>query len=182
MRIISGNFKKRNLLSVPGNTSRPTTAFIREMIFSVLHEVSSLTVLDLFAGSGSFGFEALSRNASSVSFVDSSEKAFKTILSNIRLLDCSEDVIIHKKIVSNFLRSCQDKFNLIFMDPPYQKDLINHTIALIFERNLLAEDGVLVIECSEKDIINDYFSPFIVTEKHHGQIAVYFLKMKSSGV
>ncbi|MDD3051762.1 MAG: 16S rRNA (guanine(966)-N(2))-methyltransferase RsmD [Candidatus Cloacimonetes bacterium] len=181
MRIISGKFKKRNLLSVPGNTSRPTTAFIREMIFSALHDVSSLTVLDLFAGSGSFGFEALSRNALSVSFVDSSEKAFKTIFSNIRLLNCSEDVIIHKKIVTNFLRSCQDKFDLIFMDPPYQKGLINDTISLIFERNLLAEDGVLIIECSEKDAISEYFNSYIVNEKHHGQTAIYFLKMKSSG-
>ncbi len=83
MRIITGKFKKANLFAVPGNTARPTTDYIKEVIFSVIPSCEGKNVLDIYAGSGSLGFETLSRNALFVDFVDFSDKSIKTMKRNI---------------------------------------------------------------------------------------------------
>ena len=89
MRIITGKFKKANLFTVPGKTARPTTDYIKEVIFSVISSCNGKNVLDLYAGSGSLGFEALSRNADFVDFVDFSDKSIKTMKRNIEKLKCN---------------------------------------------------------------------------------------------
>ena len=90
MRIITGKFKGRNLFTVDGRSTRPTTAFNREVVFSMWQDYEGRRILDLFAGTGSFGLEALSRGAVWVDFVEFANPAVSTLLKNISLLGCGE--------------------------------------------------------------------------------------------
>lgn len=175
MRIITGKYKKSNLFSVPGSTARPTTDFTREVMFTVLGSCENLKVLDLYAGSGSLGLEALSRNAEFVDFVDFSEKSIKTIIKNVRKLDCRNDCKIHRKKVSAFLNSCEQTYNLIFMDPPYNKKLVNKTIAQIFQNELLTSNGKLVIEHSSRELINESYQNQVIYQRNSKNTCITIL-------
>ncbi len=154
MRIITGKFKKSNIFAVPGFTARPTTDFTREVVFNVLPSCQNLKVLDLFAGSGSLGLEALSRGALAVDFVDFSEKAIKTIIKNVHKLNCKNDCRILRKKASAYIKSCDTRFDLIFIDPPYDRKLVNKTISQIFDNEILTDNGKIVIEHSSREKID----------------------------
>lgn len=166
MRIITGIYKKRNLFLVPGISTRPTTSFNREVIFSVIQNYEGSRVLDLFAGSGSLGLETLSRGAVWVDFVEFAPSAISTILQNITHLDCSENCHLWRKKVDVYLKSCENKYDIIFIDPPYDKNLINPTLKLIYEKSLLNDEGSIIVEHSPQEIIAGEFTPYITKEKH----------------
>ena len=153
MRIITGKYKGRKLFTVDGRTTRPTTAFNREVIFSIQQDYTDKRVLDLYAGTGSFGLEALSRGAEWVDFVEFAPAAIGTLLKNISLLGCGELCHVWRKRVEVFLKDTESDWDLIFLDPPYNKNLINSTLELIWERNLLRADGLVVVEHSPREII-----------------------------
>lgn len=148
MRIIAGKYKRANLFPVPGNTSRPTTDYNKEVMFSILMNCEDKLVLDLFAGSGSLGFEALSRGAAEVFFVDFSMRSISTLKKNITKLKTAEQCRIQRRKVISFLKKTDRKFDLIFLDPPYNKDLVNPTLDVILERHLLEENGKIIVEHS----------------------------------
>ena len=148
MRIIAGKYKKANLFSIPGNSIRPTADFTKEVIFSIIQEIDQKQVLDLFTGCGSLGLEALSRGAKYVTFVDFSEKSIKILIKNFERLHCGEKCRIYRKKVFAFLKKSENQFDLIFMDPPYNKNLINSTVKLILENELLNSNGKIIIEHS----------------------------------
>ncbi len=175
MRIITGKFKKANLFAVPGKTARPTTDYIKEVIYSVISSCSGKSVLDLYAGSGSLGFEALSRNAEFVDFVDFSDKSIKTMKRNIEKLKCTLQCKIHRKKVSAFLNSCEKKFDLIFLDPPYNKDLVNKTIEKIIENELLTKNGHVVIEHSPRENLLEKWEVITIYHKNYGSSDVTVL-------
>ena len=177
MRIIAGKYKKTNLFSVPGKTVRPTTDYLKEVIFSVLYNCADKKVLDLFAGSGALCLEALSRGAENAVFVDFSDKAIKTIKQNIRKLKCEKECKILKKRVSSFLIKTTEKFDLIFLDPPYSKNLVNSTIELIFEKELLSADGKIVVEHSKEEKISEELQPYIDYEKKSGRTTITILTL-----
>lgn len=176
MRIITGKYKKSNIFSVPGVTARPTTDFTREVIFTVLKSCQNLRILDLYAGSGSLGLEALSRGAKFVDFVDFSEKSIKTIIRNINKLGCKSECKIHRKKVSAFLNSCDLKFDVILMDPPYERKLVNKTIDQIFANNLLTENGRIVIEHSVREIIDSGWNNYIEYQRDGKKTKITILR------
>ncbi|NQV18327.1 MAG: 16S rRNA (guanine(966)-N(2))-methyltransferase RsmD [Armatimonadetes bacterium] len=180
MRIISGKYKKANLFSVPGKTARPTTDYLKEVIFSVLYDCADKKVLDLFAGSGALGLEALSRGAEKAVFVDLSDKAIKTIKQNISKLKCEKDCRIYKKRVSSFLIKTTEKFDLIFLDPPYDKNLVNSTIELIFKKGLLNADGKIIVEYSKNEKISEELQPSTDYEKESGRTTITILSLNKS--
>ncbi len=165
MRIITGAHKGRNLFLVPGKSTRPTTSFNREMIFSVHQDYEDKRVLDLFAGTGSFGLEAISRGACWVDFVEFAPAAMATILKNIALLGCGDSCHLWRKKVDAYLKSCTDTYDIIFMDPPYLKNLVNPTIKLIIYRGLLNSGGLIVVEHSPKEAIDADLFPLLVKQK-----------------
>lgn len=175
MRIITGKFKKANLFTVPGKTARPTTDYIKEVIFSVISPCSGKDILDLYAGSGSLGFEAISRNANFVDFVDFSNKSIKTMKRNIEKLKCTSECKIHRKKVSAFLNRCEKKFDLIFMDPPYNKDLINDTIEKIIDNELLTKNGYIVIEHSTREKLLEKWDVMTTYNKNYGSSVITVL-------
>ncbi len=165
MRIISGKHKKRKLFTVEGRSTRPTTDYNREVLFSSYQDYSGKMVLDLFAGTGSFGLEALSRGAAWVDFVEFASPAIAVLLANIKLLDCSDLCHVFRKKVQAFLKDCPHKYDVIFMDPPYDKSLINPSISSIYEMGLLNAGGVIIVEHSSTEDVDTAYSKRILKTK-----------------
>ncbi len=177
MRIIAGKYKKHSLYSVPGITTRPTTDFLREVIFSVVQDFTGQHVLDLFAGTGALAFEALSRGAEFADLVEMATPALTTIVRNMEYLRCGEDIHIHRQKVTVFLKKTDQKFDAIFIDPPYSKNLINPTLELIFERQIIQPDGIIVIEHSPTEKIRDEYNKFLMYHKKSKLSMVSILKV-----
>ena len=149
MRVISGAYKGKILRSVRDPRIRPATDRVKESIFNILQNRINLRgarVLDLFAGTGSLGFEALSRGAAKVIFVDEWRGAVKAIEENASLLHCEDRCYVVKADVYKFLSRAEGHYNLVFVDPPYK---LAHAVDLprrIFEQGLVAPAGLLVME------------------------------------
>jgi 16S rRNA (guanine(966)-N(2))-methyltransferase RsmD len=178
MRIISGIYKGKKIYSVEGMTSRPTTDFVREMIFSTLYSLDAdySNTLDLYAGSGALGFEALSRGAESVTFVEASNKAVSTIIANIELLKCKDRCHVVKRKVEFFFEM-GGAYTLILADPPYNKGLVNATLEMIIESGILAEEGIIVFEHSKEEVIATEYKGYLIKEKQSGPTVVSFMKV-----
>ena len=157
MRIISGKYKKRVLISPKDKSIRPTSDRQRESLFNILTSMNSIAtarVLDLFAGTGALGIEALSRGARSIVFVDNSRKAIGLIENNIKNLQI-EDLteVIQCNIIKSL--SCLDHyvFDLILMDPPYHHSYINKTLIHIINQKCFDENTIIVAEHAASESI-----------------------------
>lgn len=165
MRIITGIHKGRNLFGVKGVSTRPTTAYNREVIFSMYQDYAGKRVLDLFAGTGSFGLEALSRGAVWVDFVEFATPALSALLKNIDLLKCGGSCHVWRRRVEAFLNGAEPGWDLIFLDPPYSKNLVNPTLQTIFERTLLRPGGAVIAEHSCREPISEELIPYLLNQK-----------------
>ncbi len=161
MRITSGKFKSR-IIRVP-KAIRPTLDNVRKSIFDILGaNITGTKVLDLFAGSGALGLEALSRGADSCIFVDNSRSSVKAIKDNLEALGLSanEDIVIVAadaiRAISKFAKS-GEKFDLIFLDPPYYKSLAKKSLFLLGSYDILTKSGVVIVEHSKHDEVPNSF-------------------------
>jgi len=145
VRIISGILRGNKLATFTGNEIRPTSDRIKEWIFNVLGNIEGLKVLDLFAGTGNLGIEALSRGADSVTFVDRSFKSLQLIKKNVTLMELENRVEILRKNCMKFIsEKSEGKFDLIFADPPYTfTESSRLTLGVM---NILSENGSFVYE------------------------------------
>ena len=150
IRITGGTFRSRLLETPDSGLTKPTMDKVRAAVFSALQQDKISNVLDLFAGSGSYGFEALSRGAKHVTFVDKSNEAIKAIKSNASKLGV-KDIDIYQKDALSFLKESEDKFDAIFVDPPYKLEVYSEVVDIILKRELLNEFGIIVLE-SEKEL------------------------------
>ena len=154
MRIITGIYKGRTLTTVKDNSVRPATDRVKGSIFNMLQnriDLNGALVLDLFAGSGSLGFEALSRGAERVTFVDDQKSALDSLERNAESLGCTDQCEIIEEDAMTFLRRAgARRFDLIFADPPYAWDAIATLPAEIIARGLLQRSGLLIIEHSKQ--------------------------------
>lgn len=145
MRIIGGKHRGRVLKTFEGEAVRPTSDRAREALFNVLqNEIFDSVFYDGFAGSGAVGLEALSRGAKKVVLSDVSSESVKLIKSNAALLK-ETPTILNVDCVS-FLSSTDEKFDIIFLDPPYKKDDGELALKIIAERDILSKEGVAVLE------------------------------------
>jgi len=156
MRVIAGIAKGTKLLSPKGLHTRPTSDRIKEALFNIIADrASGARALDLFAGSGSLGIEALSRGAQEVTFVESSPKAVDAIRKNLKKTAFSEKGIVFKGFAKGFLKDLagkNKKFELIFLDPPYKIDfnVLNSIFKGIVESKALSSCGLIVLEYSSR--------------------------------
>jgi len=172
MRVISGKYKGRNILGFDINGTRPTMDRVKESMFaSIQTYVKDAVVLDLFAGSGSLGIEAISNGASKCYFVDHNKIAIDTINKNISGID---NCFVLKKDYKEALKFFKDnniKFDLILLDPPYNDNLLNDAIKLIEEYELL--NGILVCEVENYEIETNYE---LIKDKKYGSKVVKIYK------
>ena len=156
MRIITGQYKSRLLKSPQG--IRPTEDRVRKALFDILGEVTGLSFLELFAGSGSVGFEAISQGAGEVVFVESQRQSIQAIEANIKSLGCEEGakVICQDafRAVDNMSKNRQ-KFDLIFLDPPYYKGLAEKMLQTLGECDILHLSGYVIIQHFKKDLVGE---------------------------
>lgn len=167
MRVIAGKHKSKSLESMEGRNTRPTMDKVKEGIFNSLYDVSGIG-LDLFAGSGALGIEALSRGMDKVIFVDQNFKAVKIIKSNLENLDLVEQSEVYKNNADRALKALSKReiqFDIIFLDPPYEKGLIDKALKQISEFNLLKENGIIVCEFSNHEEID--YQPFNMIKRYH---------------
>lgn len=151
MRIISGIRKGLKLKPPEGVGTRPTTDRVKESVFNIIQPyLPAENVLDLFAGSGALGIEALSRHSSHCVFTEHNKTAYNLVKHNIELARFTETSSLIFTDALNYLNSAKKAFDLIFLDPPYNMGLLEPVLTSIKKHNLLAGDGIIVIE-TEKD-------------------------------
>ena len=179
MRIISGICRGRKLNTLEGDNTRPTADRVKESVFNILGtSVMDKNVLDLFAGSGALGLEALSRGAASCVFVDSSKAAMKIIERNIAGCRFEEKAKTYlSEFKSAISRFSKGQFDLVFLDPPYHKNFGIEALSLLSEA--VSEDGVVILETDGDEEVLDCVGAF---EKYdvrgYGRTKVSFFRKK----
>ena len=156
MRIISGTARGRKLVAPEGELTRPTSDMVKEAMFSILQfRLAGQRVLDLFAGSGQLGLEALSRGAQSAVFVDCRSACASVIRGNIAAAGFEDNSRVVCSDFVPFLRSCRvGEFGIILLDPPYGGELLNSALTHIVESGILSPDGGLIMcESAREDLI-----------------------------
>ena len=149
MRIISGKAKGHKLHSVPGNTTRPITDKVREALFNIIGpDIQGSTFLDLFAGTGSVGIEALSRGASIVLFIDKYNQPIKTIKANLRLTNLEADAIVIKEDAFRYLHRPPDRsYDYVYVAPPQYKELWKQAVYTIDDcSGWLSSDAWVIVQ------------------------------------
>lgn len=160
MRIISGKYKGRHLVNFKAGHIRPTMDRIKETIFNKwMMYVDGSIVLDLYAGTGNLGIEALSRGATHVTFVEKNFKSVQIINENLDTLKIDKnEFTVSQKDVFSFLKSEQNKFDLIFIDPPFTEKIAHDTMLAIGQSAVFKPDTKIVIESIKQELIEDSYS------------------------
>lgn len=178
MRIIAGKYRHR-LISFPSQEfTRPTKDRVREAIFSSLGDLTDCAFLDLFAGSGAMGIEALSRGATKVTFVDLSKGAVKVIKNNLNSLDIRDDVDLYnldyKEALIN-IKNIKQQYDVIFLDPPYKEGDYEGIVNYCLDNDILSTNGIIVCE-SDRNLNIDESKFRKVKNAHYGEIQVNYYR------
>lgn len=175
IRITGGINRSRKLLTPETVLTKPTMDKVRAAVFNALgDEVVFKNILDLFAGSGSYGFEALSRGAKFVTFVDKQKEAIDVIKRNALALNENRINVVYNDVYS-YLKNQSQRFDIVFVDPPYKLDAYEKVIELLENNHLLNENAIIVLE-SEKslDINEDNYKK--VKQYNYGLAKIYMLR------
>lgn len=178
MRVISGKLKGRKIEGFDLDGTRPTMERVKESLFAMIQDkLDDAIVLDLFAGSGNLGIEAISQGAKKAILVDCNIKAIKVIEKNVNNLNVeSFTSIVHSDYIKAIERHKDTKFDIIFLDPPYKTDFIEKSIKKITEYNMLNDSGIIVCESSmiDKIVYPSIYS--VIKDKKYGDKYVVILK------
>jgi len=159
MRVITGTARGRKLVE-PGDMSvRPTTDMVKEAIFSIVQfDVPGRRVLDLFAGTGQLGIEALSRGAKECVFVDNSPASLRLVQKNLDICGMKAPVIRSDAV--SFLSGC-GKFDLVFIDPPYKKGMYEDVLSAVFAFDILNNGGIILVESMRGESMPEAPAPYV---------------------
>lgn len=182
MRVISGDLKGRNIKGFTLEGTRPTMDRVKESMFgSIQNIVPNSIFLDLFAGSGSIGIEAISNGATKAYFVDNNKLAVQTIKENIDTFNIKEQAEILKMDYNDALKYFHNNnitFDVIFIDPPYAMRIINEILDKISEYKLLNDDGVIICEIDDNYLNENIGDLSLKKSKKYGSTYLYFYKWK----
>ncbi len=177
MRIIAGTHRGRKMITPEGDDIRPTSDRVRESLFSILGNISDVIVIDGFAGTGALGLEALSRGAKKVTFFDTSKEAVALIRENLKQFDLiNTSSVLNTSIVKN-ISLVGTPANLVFLDPPYKKELLPPALDALLESDALAEDALVICEHfkHEELVIPDRFEK--EDQRSYGKTTLTFLRL-----
>ena len=170
MRIIAGTARSLPLKTVEGLDTRPTTDRIKETLFNIIQdEVPGCYFLDLFAGSGQMGLEAVSRGAQYAVFVENNKKAAACVEDNIQFTKFTKETKLYNSDVLSALRAMEGKyrFDIIFMDPPYKKGFEEEVLSIIDRSSICTEDTVVIVESSLDTEIPDFEKLKVIRVKEY---------------
>ena len=176
MRIISGIRRGHKLAEFDGTDIRPTTDRVRESLFNLISGyVLQARVLDLFGGSGALSLEAISRGAQESVICDIDQRAIKLINHNTEQLKFADKMRILNKSAAQFLDENKENYDIIFLDPPYNKGIIRPIIEKIIKTDALSEDGIIVLESDNTDEHDEFSGLEILKQRRYGRtyITVY---------
>ena len=147
MRVITGKARGVQLKTPEGMLTRPTADKVKEALFSIINfDIPAAKVLDLFAGTGQLGIEALSRGADSAVFVDAREDACKIVRENLRRTKLEAYASVVRSDYLDYLRRCKNKFDIILLDPPYAEEFLEKALKCITEIDILQSGGIIITE------------------------------------
>ena len=169
MRVITGTARGRRLRTPENYDIRPTTDNVKESLFNIIQfDVEGRKVLDLFAGTGQLGIECLSRGADSVVFVDESREAVNIVKDNLKTCGLSASVLQMDAL--SYLRGC-GKFDLIFVDPPYDSNLYEDVLKIINSVDILSDGGIIICEARRERQLPEMTEPYRkLREYHYGKV------------
>ena len=181
MRIIGGQFRSRPILMPKGVKMRPTQGKVREALFNILGDITGNRVLELFAGSGAFGLEALSRGANHATFVENNSRCLTTIEENIESLNITDSRygIVRGSVfdVLPRLEKEGNKYDIIFLDPPYRKDMARNCLINIDYYDILSQFGLAVAEHFKKDSLETGLETLeALSERKYGDTLITIYK------
>lgn len=158
MRVITGKARGVQLKTPEGMLTRPTADRVKEALFSIINfDLPGASVLDLFAGTGQLGIEALSRGANRAVFIDAREDACKIIRENIRRTKFENQARVIRSDYLEYLRRCKEKFDIILLDPPYAEVFLENALKSITEIDILQSGGIIIAERPiEKELLLDF--------------------------
>ena len=181
MRVISGIARGRRLKELPGLDTRPTTDTVKESIFNIIQfDIEGRNVLDLFGGSGQLTVEALSRGADRATVVEKNPAAVRIIRENVAACGFTGQVRLLPSDARVFLSGCREKFDLIFLDPPYAGALLEQALTAIAEIDIVSENGIIVCESSLEKQLPELPDPYTKgREYRYGKIKVTLYHRKA---
>ncbi|MFH1824324.1 MAG: 16S rRNA (guanine(966)-N(2))-methyltransferase RsmD [Candidatus Firestonebacteria bacterium] len=187
MRIISGIAKSRKIKFPSDLEIRPISDRVKQSLFEILkYDIVDARVLDLFAGTGSIGLEAISRGAIETVFVDNDHKCIKAIKENIHNLNFQDKSKVIKgdveKVLNNpltpFIKGESNKFNIIILDPPYLKGLVKKTLQNLLNSDIINKEGLIVVKHHKKELIDNLDKFYIFKERLYGDTKITLLIKK----
>lgn len=182
MRIIGGKAKGTKLFTLEGENTRPTLDRVRESLFNILQfNIRDSVFLDLFAGSGACGIEAVSRGAKKAILCDNSKQAVEIIKKNIEKTHTKEQIELYQTNYEEVLQTkIKEKLDIIFIDPPYQTNDAYQAVKIILENKLMNENSIIIIETDQEKRIKEQLQLEIeiIDERKYGRVQLIFLRAK----
>jgi len=174
MRVITGSAKGRKLLTLDGLATRPTTDRVKEAVFDIVQfNIPGKRFLDLFSGSGQMGIEALSRGAERAVMIDKLKKACDIINKNVKACGFVDKTKVQCMDSLSYLMSTTEKFDVIYIDPPYASDLVEKSLELIMRFDILCPNGIIICESPEDKELPELNEPYFKKKKYrYGKINV----------
>ena len=181
MRVVSGTARGCKLQPVPGMNTRPTTDRVKENVFNLIQDhVRGARVLDLFAGTGQLGIEALSRGAQACDFVEHNKAAYNIVCKNVQTARVSERARLHCTEAARFVpQAGARRFDLIFLDPPYGGTILENALLQIETFDILSTDGIIICESAVGDRFAHGFE--VVRERRYGATMITVLRRQNGG-
>ena len=183
MRIISGKSRGTKLYTLEGKNTRPTLDRIKESLFNIIQSDIQGSFLDIFAGSGAIGLEAASRGARKVVLCDKSKEACAIIKANIEKTHTTEETKLYNMNFDELIKMLKnEKFNLIYIDPPYENiNIVKETIDLILKYEIIDDDHTIIVETDNQEEVLEKISKLdinIIDKRKYGRVSLIFLTRK----
>ena len=171
MRVITGSARGRRLKTPENYDIRPTSDNVKEAVFNILQfDVEGRRVLDLFAGTGQLGIEALSRGSASAVFIDRDRAAIQIVKDNLKTCGLSGTVLCCDSL--SYLKNC-GRFDLIFVDPPYDSGLYDEVLGMINQIDILSDGGIIIVEARQETPLADMTAPYRrLREYRYGKVKI----------
>ena len=183
MRVISGKNRGTKLYTLEGLETRPTLDRVKESLFNIINfDIPNCVFLDLFAGSGAIGIEAASRGAKKVVMCEKSKEAINIINKNLEKTRLKDEVKLFNEDFEKCISKLQEKFDIIYLDPPYKTDYAFKAVNLLLEKQLIKEETIIIIETDiEQNVKTELKKLKIeeIDEKKYGRASLLFYKIKA---